>query len=187
MSVYGVAILPLADLMGNALVNEKWYADNCCAIRNLMKPVKALHNITWFLLEFWITRRNSKILIDYKGAPKIQSMWSFWAGEINIVDGCRDLWSVLGNEHLHELFLITTLHYFPTCFRNFEKLQKICSNHLHERCLAKTCFFWSKNYWRSHFVAIMFWITRQGPRGMTQNWWANRKRHSLRCVARSCR
>ena len=94
MAMYGVATLSLLMLVQNTHVSQKWYVDDGSAVGHLEDLLLFFKQLTEHGGYFGYSENQLRV----KEASKIKALRLFEGTAVDIVDGCRDPGSVIGNE-----------------------------------------------------------------------------------------
>ena len=96
MAMYGIAILPLIDLIQKTNITQKWYADDG-NVTGSLKDLKAVHEqLKQHGPVFGYTRTKCNIIAKSEHMKQAQSLFN--KEDVEIVDGHRVLGSVIGSD-----------------------------------------------------------------------------------------
>ena len=102
MAMYGIAILPLIDLIQKTNITQKWYADDG-NVTGSLKDLKAVHEqLKKHGPAFGYTLTKCNIITKTENMKQAQSLFN--KEDVEIVDGHRVLGSVIGSEAACDTF-----------------------------------------------------------------------------------
>ena len=101
MAMYGIALLPLIELVKNPKVTQKWYADDS-NVAGSMDDLKVVYDkLTQHGSAFGYTLTKCNIITKTENVNQAEKLFS--NSDLEIVEGQRVLGSVIGSESSHRL------------------------------------------------------------------------------------
>ena len=143
MAIHGVATLLLLRLVQNTHVSQKWNAE----VDSTVGPLEDL-----FLFFKQLTEHGGnfgysecpEVQLIVKEISEIKRLKLFEGTPVEIVDGCRVLGSIRGNEKAYETFKLTTAGKYANLLKKLGKVTKTCPQKLlrmpHRRRATKIKF-----------------------------------------------